>query len=166
MAQNNFSSFDDRYGSRVLLFGFTQIPNILIRKLKELDISPTDLSIILYVESYEDDSFHAVSSIANALNLHPNTIRTSIRKMEKMHYLKRIYNTGSASHYDFSGLRSKIRAYSITVGTPAQNKDTPLHKIYAMRSQNLYTNKEEIKNKDFTKRFNQISAQRKKRGYN
>jgi hypothetical protein len=137
------------------------------RNAKELGLKPIDLLLILYIQSYPVYSFHATSVMAKALGVHENTIRAAVKRLDNLKYLRRIYRTGEANKFDLSGWRNKIRAYSIVVGSPAHDFGIPLANIVRLEEQNLYTNKEQTKNKDSNgpgkQKFDQMMRQRRRR---
>jgi len=160
-------TFEERFGVTVRNFGFTQIPNIAVRHIKELGTKPIDFTILTYLLSFPPEDYHAISTISKAIGAHPKTVRASFLRMEKKRLIRRIYRTGEANIYDITGWVSKIQAYAISSHTPTQKTDiAPIQISHRESSQNLGTNKQQDKEKETVSGYEKFKEARKKMGYN
>jgi DNA-binding transcriptional regulator YhcF (GntR family) len=50
--EKEITNFQAKYGRRILYFGFTQTPNLLIRKWKSLGLTSWEFVLLLYLMSY------------------------------------------------------------------------------------------------------------------
>lgn len=123
--KNDYGSFAARFGQEVGKYGFTQIPNIAIRNCYKLGMKPLDQLIIFYFLSYPEGSFHAASSIANALGIHINTARTALYRMQRLGLISPVRKLGEANKYTLDGWVNKIKEYAIIGQSPTQELNTP-----------------------------------------
>lgn len=160
-------TFEERFGVTVRNFGFTQIPNIAVRHIKELGTKPIDFTILTYLLTFPPEDFHAISTISQAIGAHPKTVRTAFLRMEKKRLIRRIFRTGEANVYDITGWVSKIQAYAISTQTPTQKSEiAPIQISHRESSQNLGTNKQQDKEKETVSGYEKFKEARKKMGYN
>lgn len=160
-------AFEERFGVTVRNFGFTQIPNIAVRHIKELETKPIDFTILTYLLSFPPEDYHAISTISEAIGAHPKTVRTAFLRMEKKRLIRRIFRIGEANIYDITGWVSKIQAYAISTQTPTQKSDiVPIQISHRESSQNLGTNKQQDKEKETVSGYEKFKEARKKMGYN
>jgi len=160
-------TFEERFGITVRNFGFTQIPNIAVRHIKELGTKPIDFTILAYLLSFPPEDYHAISTISEAIGAHPRTVRTAFLRMEKKRLIRRIFRTGEANIYDITGWVSKIQAYAISSQTPTQKSTVvPTQIPHKDSSQELGTNKQQNKEKETISGYQKFKEARKKMGYN
>lgn len=160
-------SFEERFGVTVRNFGFTQIPNIAVRHMKEIGTKPMDFTILTYLLTFPPEDYHAISTISKAIGAHPKTVRASFLRMEKKRLIRRIYRTGEANIYDITGWVSKIQAYAISNQTPTQKSSVvPTQISHTDPSQELGTNKQQKKEKETISGYEKFKEARKKMGYN
>ncbi len=160
-------TFEERFGVTVRNFGFTQIPNIAVRHIRELGTKPIDFTILTYLLTFPPEDFHAISTISQAIGAHPKTVRTAFLRMEKKRLIRRIFRTGEANIYDITGWVSKIQAYAISTQTPTQKSDVvPTQISQRETGQNLGTNKHQHKEKQTMSGYEKYKEAKKKLGYN
>lgn len=141
--QYSQSPFNEKWGDSVEKFGYTQVPNIAIRRLRELGLRPTDLSIFLYILSYPSGMYHAVSSISKSLGLYDTTIRTSLNKMERMMLIEKEFTIGEANVYLVDGWINRIQEYAISHhASPQELSIHPMRKLPRVSIQKLGNNKD------------------------
>jgi len=158
-------TFEERFGVAVRNFGFTQIPNIAVRHIRELGTKPIDFTILTYLLSFPPEDYHAISTISKAIGAHPKTVRTAFLRMEKKRMIRRIFRTGEANIYDITGWVSKIQAYAISTQTPTQKSEVhPTLISHRESSQNLGTNKQQDKEKETVSGYEKFKATRKRDG--
>lgn len=147
MAEYN-SSFIQKFGESVLKYRYTQVPNLSTQNLKALEIKPFEYLILIYFMSYPEKSFHAASEIAEALNVHINTVRNNLYRMEDKRLIKPIHKLGEANQYRIDGYISKIQAFAILDQTSTQElENEPTQKIGMIDAQELGNNKDNNNNK-------------------
>lgn len=160
-------SFEERFGVTVRNFGFTQIPNIAVRHMKEIGTKPIDFTILTYLLTFPPEDYHAISTISKAIGAHPKTVRASFLRLEKKRLIRRIYRTGEANIYDITGWVSKIQAYAISGHTPTQKSVVvPTQNIHTDPGQELGTNKQLDKEKETMSGYEKFKEAKKKLGYN
>lgn len=156
-------SFEERFGVTVRNFGFTQIPNIAVRHMKELGTKPIDFTILTYLLTFPPEDYHAVSTISLAIGAHPKTVRSAFLRMEKKRLICRIYRTGEANIYDITGWVSKIQAYAISNHTPTQKSTVvPAQISHTDPLQKLGTNKQQNKEKETVSGYEKFKETRKR----
>lgn len=156
-------SFEERFGVTVRNFGFTQIPNIAVRHMKELGTKPIDFTILTYLLTFPPEDYHAISTISLAIGAHPKTVRSAFLRMEKKRLIRRIYRTGEANIYDITGWVSKIQAYAISDHTPTQKSTVvPTQILHTDPLQELGTNKQQNKEKETVSGYEKFKETRKR----
>lgn len=156
-------SFEERFGITVRNFGFTQIPNIAVRHMKEIGTKPIDFTILTYLLTFPPEDYHAVSTISFAIGAHPKTVRSAFLRMEKKRLIRRIYRTGEANIYDITGWVSKIQAYAISDHTPTQKSTVvPTQISHIDPLQKLGTNKQQNKEKETVSGYEKFKETRKR----
>lgn len=156
-------SFEERFGVTVRNFGFTQIPNIAVRHMKDIGTKPIDFTILTYLLTFPPEDYHAVSTISFAIGAHPKTVRSAFLRMEKKRLIRRIYRTGEANIYDITGWVSKIQAYAISDHTPTQKSTVvPTQISHIDPLQKLGTNKQQNKEKETVSGYEKFKETRKR----
>ena len=73
--------------------GWTALPSVIIENQRQLDLSPLDLNIVLYLASKwwtaEGKPFPSKNTMAKAMNVHPRTIQKHIAALEAASYVRR-----------------------------------------------------------------------------
>lgn len=86
------NQFRLKYGSLVTHFGFTQVPNLLLRHQKKLRIKNSDMILVLNLMSYEYDkpiSSPAFRTIMRSTGMSSRTIHEAKKRLERLGYLVR-----------------------------------------------------------------------------
>jgi len=100
--------FEKNWGKTVLGGGFTQLPNDLIRGMKQLKLTVYDLAVLEYIISV-GSGFASAKSIAEAQGIHIGTVRKSFRKLRDLGYVRFILYEGEANRFDLKGLTVAVR---------------------------------------------------------
>ena len=119
VSNNILNNFRFKYGALISHFGFTQVPNFLVKNRKLLGIGRSEMDLVCALLSYEFDgatSCPSLSGISKRNGIAYATIWSAKKKLEKKGYLRvKIGNEKYLSgpyrnnQYDLSGLRRKLR---------------------------------------------------------
>ena len=102
-----------KWGKNLIAAGFTALPNVLFQYQKALQLKPLDVLIVLHLASYwwkpQENPWPSKGKIAQAIDVDPRTVQRSIKKMEDLGYIKRIFRKASigdnlTNEYDLRGL--------------------------------------------------------------
>jgi hypothetical protein len=105
-----------RWGDAVLP-GFQPVPDVLIRHMGALDISSTELAVILNITLHwwgtGSMPFPRPSAIARRMNVTARTVERAIAELEKKELLKRLrpeprVGQTSIRRFDLSGLKKRL----------------------------------------------------------
>jgi hypothetical protein len=96
--------------------GFQLVPNVLLRKQKQLGLNATDVLVILNVTMHwwelDELPYPRPSAIAARMNLSPRTVERSMRKLEKLGLLVRMKRESGdgpgVRRFDPSGLVDRL----------------------------------------------------------
>lgn len=100
--------FEKNWGKTVLGGGFTQLPNDLIRGMKQLKLNVYDLAVLEYIISV-GNGFASAKSIAEAQGIAIGTVRKSFKKFRDLGYVRFILDHGEANRFDLKGLTVAVR---------------------------------------------------------
>lgn len=115
--ESSATRLETRLGAHAVKAGYTAVPDVLIRSHKQLKISRTDLLVTLvlmtYWRSVDDMPWPSKDTIATALDMDPETVRRSVKKMEGLGYIKRVMRKTAqkdnmTNKYDLSGLARAV----------------------------------------------------------
>lgn len=113
---------EKKWGKELMGAGWTAVPNIIIKRQRQLGIEALDLNIILHLMSYwwkaGELPFPSKKTLAEAMNVNESTIRRRIASLEKGGLLKRIErrvegDRSKTNQYDFSGLIEAVKPFAI-----------------------------------------------------
>ena len=84
---------EKKWSKTLMDAGWTALPSVIIENQKQLDLSPIDMNIILYLASKwwtpDGKPYPSKATIAAAMQLHPRTIQKHIAGLEAANYIKR-----------------------------------------------------------------------------
>lgn len=100
--------FEKIWGKTVLSGGFTQLPNDLIRGVKQLKLNTYDLAVLEHIISV-GTGFASAKTIADAQGISIGTVRKSFKYLKRLGYVRFIYKTGEANRFDLQGLVVAVR---------------------------------------------------------
>jgi DNA-binding transcriptional regulator YhcF (GntR family) len=100
--------------------GWTALPSVIIENQRQLDLSPLDVNIVLYLASKwwtaEGKPFPSKATMAKAMNVHPRTIQKHIASLEAANYIRREERraeTGSKTNiYHLDGLIKAAKPFA------------------------------------------------------
>ncbi len=121
-----------KWGKHAIADGFTALPNVLFRYAKALELTHTDLLVLLQLASYwwapTQNPWPSKKKIAAALDMDPRTVQRSIARMEKLKYVKRIYRRAEvgdnlSNEYDLRGLARAVDAMALKVAKEREERE-------------------------------------------
>lgn len=115
--KNLLSNFNIKYGSLIARYGFTQIPNLLIKHWKVLGLTKSEylLALNLLVYDHTDSAcFPSLKEIAVHTRMSSATVSKAVKGLEEKKLFEIRRRNGMTSIYNSIGLRRKIRALAKT----------------------------------------------------
>ncbi|HCT39614.1 MAG TPA: helix-turn-helix domain-containing protein [Moraxellaceae bacterium] len=113
---------EKKWGKELIAAGWTAVPNIIIKRQKQLGLEALDLNIILHLMSYwwkaGELPFPSKKTLAEAMSVNESTIRRRIARLEAGSLVKRIErrvdgNRNKTNQYDFSGLIEAVKPFAV-----------------------------------------------------
>lgn len=113
---------EKKWGKEVMATGWTAMPNIILKRQKQLGLDSLDLNILLHLMSYwwtaAELPFPSKKTLAASMSVDESTIRRRIAALESGGLLKRIERRVSGdrskpNQYDLSGLIEAIKPFAI-----------------------------------------------------
>jgi len=110
---------EDKWTPQVLKFGYTALPNLLLRAQAKLKITPAQLNVLAHLAEHwweaGKDPFPAKDTIARRMRKSPRQIQRYITQLEKAGLVARIERfSGKKAQinngYSFAGLIKKLQA--------------------------------------------------------
>lgn len=84
---------EKKWSKPLMEAGWTALPSVIIENQRQLDLSPLDLNIVLYLASKwwtaEGKPFPSKNTMAKAMNVHPRTIQKHVAALEAASYVRR-----------------------------------------------------------------------------
>lgn len=117
--KNTGKRAEDKWSPQVLKFGYTALPNLLLRAQAKLGISPTRFNVLAQLAEHWWDAdkypYPAKDTIARRMGKSPRQVQRYITELEKAGLIKRIERfSGRKSQinngYAFDGLIKKLKA--------------------------------------------------------
>ncbi len=111
---------EKKWSKALMDAGWTALPSVIIENQKQLDLSPLDINIVLYLASKwwtpEGKPFPSKSTMAKAMGVHPRTIQKHIASLEAADYIRREERrtpTGSKTNiYHLDGLIKAAKPFA------------------------------------------------------
>ena len=155
------TTFSSKWGTLVAGKGHTSLPNLLIKHLVDLQVSPSEFLVIVCVLMHkwsDEDPYPSADTLSKLSGLAVNTVRTQIRQLKKRGLIKIVHRTNEnkaqqSNGYDFEPLRKKLESYA----QPTLKRASP----YPRTSSQAYSQtntKEEAVNKTREKRHSKNSG--------
>jgi hypothetical protein len=106
------ASLSKKWGSEVIHFGWTAIPNALLRNMGALDITPTEMVVICYLIMFwwEKDRlpFPSITKMATELGTSSKTIERKLGSLEKKLLIVKTERQGKSNQYDLTPMISRL----------------------------------------------------------
>ncbi|HEU0147961.1 MAG TPA: helix-turn-helix domain-containing protein [Bradyrhizobium sp.] len=122
---------EDKWSPQVLKFGYTPVPNLLLRAQGKLKITPMQFNVLVQVlQNWWDagqDPFPAKDTIAQRMNRSPRQIQRYLTELEELDFIKRIPRFSGRkaqinNAYSFDGLVKKLKAIEPEFSKEAQQR--------------------------------------------
>lgn len=120
-ASDRLHENERKWGKALIDAGWTAMPNIILKRQKQLGLDPLDLNIILHLMSYwwkaGELPYPSKKTLAKLMSVDESTIRRRIAKLEAGGLIKRIIRPVEGDRhkpnlYDFSGLIKEVTPFA------------------------------------------------------
>ncbi len=110
---------EDKWTASVMKFGYTSLPNLLLRAQGRLKITPVQFNVLVQLIEHwwvaDKNPFPAKDTIARRMNKSPRQVQRYLTELEEAGLIKRIprYSGKKAqinNAYSFDGLIKKLQA--------------------------------------------------------
>lgn len=105
------SSFTEKWGNYVAGYGFTTVPNLLLVYRKALRLSPTEVLVIIAIESFRwtaSEPWPSLATLEIRSGFSPRQLRRTISRLEDKNLITRIARPGRSNAYDLLPLIGKL----------------------------------------------------------
>jgi predicted transcriptional regulator len=109
----NRKTLTKKWGEEIMAVGFTAVPDILLKRMAVLGITPMEMMVLLQILSYwwsaEQLPFPSKAKIAVAIGCHEKTVQQAITRLVKLGFIRRqerrrAEDRNESNIYDFSPL--------------------------------------------------------------
>ena len=103
-----------RWGDTIEGFGggWTAVPNVLLRKQGTLDLSASELNVLVNLIRFwwlsGKAPFPSPEKMATEMGVTPRTVYRNLASLEEKGFLQRIEKAGEVTRYDLNGLVKKL----------------------------------------------------------
>ena len=119
-AVESLKTNEKKWSKPLMDAGWTALPSVIVENQRQLDLSPLDMNIILYLASKwwkaEGKPYPSKSTMAKAMGVHPRTIQKHIAAMQAAGYITREERrtpTGSQTNiYHLDGLIDSVLPFA------------------------------------------------------
>lgn len=106
------ASLSKKWGNEIIHFGWTAIPNALLRNMGALNITPTEMVVVCYLIMFwwEKDRlpFPSIMKMATELGVSSKTIERNLSSLEKKSLVKKTERQGKSNKYDIAPMVSHL----------------------------------------------------------
>jgi predicted transcriptional regulator len=122
---------EDKWSPQVMKFGYTPLPNLLLKAQGKLKITPMQFNVLVQVVEHwweaERDPYPAKDTIARRMNKSPRQVQRYLTELEHAGMIRRIarYSGKNAqinNAYSFDGLIKKLKALEPEFSKEAEQK--------------------------------------------
>lgn len=109
--QSSIKAFEDKWAPQISQYGYTQVPNYLLKNQSKLGLNNSELVLLLQLMVFDYGSRTAEpahSTLAKSTGLSPSAVRHNIVSLEKKGFIKRQFRTGSRNLYSLAPTVSKL----------------------------------------------------------
>jgi predicted transcriptional regulator len=111
-----------KWGEEIMSVGFTAVPDILLRRMAVLNLTPMEMVVILQILSYwwsaDQLPFPSKAKIAAAIGCTEKTVQKAITRLVNLGFIRRqlrprIGDRNESNIYDFSPLIEQLKPEAI-----------------------------------------------------
>jgi DNA-binding transcriptional MocR family regulator len=121
------TSFSDKWSVLIEDRGYTQIPNLLIRHMGDLGITPLEYAVISGLLSHqwsEDNPYPSLTTVSSYIGRSRGTAQAAVRSLENKGFVIRILRgSNETNEYDFRPLVERLKSYAQPI-----EKSIPTHR--------------------------------------
>lgn len=151
------ASFSDKWSVLIEDRGYTQIPNLLIRHMGDLGITPIEYAVINGLLSHqwsEENSFPSLNTISSYIGRSRGTAQSAVRSLENKGLIIRKPRGGNETNeYDFGPLVERLESYAQPI-----EKSIPTHRKTDNLGYRKVDTEEHSPNKTYLKRHSRNSG--------
>jgi|GEM_PF-1757931 len=148
-------NFSDKWPQKIELSGFTMVPNILIAHQADLGITSSEFAIIVGLLMHgwtKGSSRPSVGTLSRYNGQADKTIRAHLLEIENKGLIKRHFQDGAPSVYDFDPMTFRLETYPQFRFSPAQKQAPPYSKSSRQPYSEISTKEEAIKKTEIKRR--------------
>ncbi len=130
-AKTDEKALEHKWGKKVIAYGYTVVPSVLIQGQKRLGLTPIQLNVILQLLDHwwERDSlpFPSKKTIADRLDMSPRYIQTVIGQLEQAGFIRRIarmtrFGDRDSNAFDLTGLVERLKELELEFTKAKEDK--------------------------------------------
>jgi DNA-binding transcriptional MocR family regulator len=146
------STFKDKWGDKIAAAGHTQLPNLLIKHMGELEVKPSEFTIIagiLVHKRSKADPFPSIRTLSMYSGLTEKSVSRLVSSLRRKRLIRTNEPNGKVNRYDFSPLVMRLESYAQS----PQNQQLPPAKMRVPPPTNLRDEEEAVKKKRERRHF-------------
>lgn len=101
------SSFAEKWSNDIEPLGYTSVPNCLMTCQRQLNITSSELNIVLQILLFKYDTrlpYPSLKRLSKHTGLSVGSVRRNLRSLESKQLIKRVYREGTSNKYDMTPL--------------------------------------------------------------
>ncbi|MEK7059298.1 MAG: helix-turn-helix domain-containing protein [Patescibacteria group bacterium] len=153
--QESSYSFKNKWSSEIAKWGYTPIPNLLIYNQSKLDITSSEMAVLLQLLTHMWDDRHpypAASTLCKRSGMALQTVRTNIRRLEAKGLLRRKFRKALSNEYELTSLKAILQRIATTEQPPVQKRIPPYSKTSISNYPKMETKEDPFSKKNKLKR--------------
>lgn len=115
--ENARTDFASKWTDNVANCGFTSIPNILLTERTKLNLTPSEILIVIALESFRWEAdrrvFPRIVTISEMTGYAPRSVKRLLKSLEDKQLIKRLPRYHQSNVYDQSGIISKLNELAL-----------------------------------------------------
>jgi predicted transcriptional regulator len=106
---------EKKWGVPVMSHGHAQVPSLLLRMQRRLNIDATQLAIVVHLIDFwrDQEPFPSKATLATRLNVSTKTVQRAIARLEEQGYIERVerydQHGRTSNNYSLDGLVTKLK---------------------------------------------------------
>jgi len=101
------NSFISKWSEQILGYGFTAVPNLLLRHRRAIGLTSTECLVIIAIDSFRwtsQDPWPSLEALSKRCGYSPRTLTRTITSLEEKNVIRRVKRPGTSNSYDLSPL--------------------------------------------------------------